>query len=197
MKDLVLIALYAFLGAAAAGLIGAGALWRLRHRSVALSVTVISAVAVTAMLAGTLAVARAMFLSPHDLKVVTLVVAMAAVVSLATALLLGRWVVAGSRALTLAARSFGDGGDFAVPGGAPPPSWPTWAGSWRRRARNSPCRAAANRRWRPPGVSWWRGSRTICGHRSPGCGRCPRRWRTGWPPTPNATSGRSAPRWTG
>jgi signal transduction histidine kinase len=42
---------------------------------------------------------------------------MAAVVSLATALLLGRSVVADSRALTLAARSFGDGGDFAAPTG--------------------------------------------------------------------------------
>ena len=42
---------------------------------------------------------------------------MAAVVSLATALLLGRWVVARSRALALAARSFGDGGDFAAPDG--------------------------------------------------------------------------------
>ena len=42
---------------------------------------------------------------------------MAAVVSLATALLLGRWVVARSRALTLAARSFGDGGDFTSPDG--------------------------------------------------------------------------------
>ena len=57
----------------------------------------VAAVAVTAMLAGTLAVAWAMFLSAHDLSVVTTVVAMAAVVSLATALLLGRWVVARSR----------------------------------------------------------------------------------------------------
>ncbi|MEV8566347.1 HAMP domain-containing sensor histidine kinase [Streptomyces sp. NPDC051322] len=119
MNDVLWIALYAFVGAAAAGLLGAVALRLLRHRSVAVSVTVISAVAVTAMLAGTLAVAWAMFLSRHDLKVVTLVVAMAAAVSLATALLLGRWVVAGSRALTLAARTFGDGGDFAAPGGAP------------------------------------------------------------------------------
>jgi signal transduction histidine kinase len=39
------------------------------------------------------------------------------VVSLATALLLGRWVVARSRALTLAARSFGDGGGFTSPVG--------------------------------------------------------------------------------
>ncbi|MER6161453.1 HAMP domain-containing sensor histidine kinase [Streptomyces sp. NPDC001868] len=117
MRDTLLIALYAFLGAGAAGLLGALVLWPLRRRSLTASLTVIVAVAVTAMLAGTLAVAWAMFLSPHDLSVVTTVVAMAAVVSLATALLLGRWVVARSRALQLAARSFGDGGDFAAPDG--------------------------------------------------------------------------------
>ncbi|MBB5118754.1 histidine kinase [Streptomyces eurocidicus] len=117
MRDVLLIALFAFLGAAAAGLLGALALRALRHRSVAVSLTVVAAVPVTAMLAGTLAVARAMFLSSHDLTVVTTVCAMAAVVSLATALLLGRWVVARSNALTLAARSFGDDGDFAAPAG--------------------------------------------------------------------------------
>jgi signal transduction histidine kinase len=118
VRDMLLIALFAFLGAAAVGLLGALTLRLLRHRSVAVSLTVVAAVAVTAMLAGTLAVAQAMFLSAHDLTVVTTVVAMAAVVSLATALLLGRWVVARSRELTLAARSFGDGGSFAAPDGA-------------------------------------------------------------------------------
>ncbi|WP_329141127.1 sensor histidine kinase [Streptomyces sp. NBC_00670] len=115
MRDTLLIVLFAFLGAAAAGLLGLGALWLLRRRSLTASVAVVAAVAVGAMLAGTLAVAQAMFLSAHDLSVVTTVVAMAAVVSLATALLLGRWVVARSRELALAARSFGDGGDFAAP----------------------------------------------------------------------------------
>ncbi|MZE75720.1 two-component sensor histidine kinase, partial [Streptomyces sp. SID5475] len=115
MTDTLLIALFAFLGAAAAGLAGALALRLLRHRSLTLSLTVVAAVAVTAMLAGTLAVAWAMFLSPHDLWVVTTVCAMAAVVSLATALLLGRWVVARSNALTLAARSFGEDGGFVPP----------------------------------------------------------------------------------
>ncbi|MEV0478379.1 sensor histidine kinase, partial [Streptomyces prunicolor] len=110
-----LIALFAFLGAAAAGVLGAGALWLLRRRSLTASVSVVAAVAVTAMLAGTLAVAQAMFLSRHDLSVVTTVVAMAAVVSLLTALLLGRWVVARSRELALAARDFGDGGDYSAP----------------------------------------------------------------------------------
>ncbi|GAB2717282.1 sensor histidine kinase [Streptomyces bullii] len=117
MRDTLLIALFAFLGAAAAGLLGALVLLLIRRRSLVASLTVVAAVAVTAMLAGTLAVAQAMFLSAHDLTVVTTVVAMAAVVSLATALLLGRWVVARSRALTLAARSFGDGGDFSAPDG--------------------------------------------------------------------------------
>ncbi|MEN8652642.1 HAMP domain-containing sensor histidine kinase [Streptomyces sp. 21So2-11] len=115
MRELLIMAAFAFLGAAAAGLLGALVLRLLRHRSVAVSLTVIAAVAVTAMLAGTLSVAQAMFLNPHDLGVVTTVIAMAAVVSLATALILGRWVVARSNALTLAARSFGDGGSFAAP----------------------------------------------------------------------------------
>ncbi|MFE2023115.1 sensor histidine kinase [Streptomyces sp. NPDC059499] len=115
MTDILLIALLAFLGAAAAGLLGALVLRLSRRRSLVVSLTVVAAVAVTAMLAGTLAVAWAMFLSPHDLTVVTTVLAMAAVVSLVTAMLLGRWVAARSRDLTLAARSFGDGGTFAPP----------------------------------------------------------------------------------
>ncbi|MGE7384385.1 sensor histidine kinase [Streptomyces sp. NPDC004126] len=115
MKDVLLMAAFAFGGAACAGLLGAVALRLLRHRSVAVSLAVVAAVAVAAMLAGTLAVAWAMFLSPHDLSVVTLVAAMAAVVSLATALLLGRWVVARGRDLARAARDFGDGGGFAAP----------------------------------------------------------------------------------
>ncbi|MFI9470524.1 sensor histidine kinase [Streptomyces sp. NPDC052492] len=117
MRDTLLIALFAFLGATSAGVLGAGVLLLIRRRSLTAHLAVVAAVAVAAMLAGTLAVARAMFLSSHDLSVVTTVVAMAAVVSLVTALLLGRWVVARSRELALAARSFGDGGEFAAPDG--------------------------------------------------------------------------------
>ncbi|MER5204159.1 HAMP domain-containing sensor histidine kinase [Streptomyces sp. NPDC002825] len=118
MKDVLLIAGFALAGAVCAGLAGALVLRLVRHRSVAVSLTVVAAVTVTAMLAGTLAVAQAMFLSAHDLWVVTVVVAMAALVSLGTALVLGRWVVARSRALARAARDFGDGGRFSAPGGA-------------------------------------------------------------------------------
>ncbi|MER6201536.1 HAMP domain-containing sensor histidine kinase [Streptomyces sp. NPDC001586] len=115
MRDLLLIALYAFLGAAGAGLLGAVALRILRRRSVAVSLAVVAAVAVSAMLAGTLAVAWAMFLSSHDLTVVTTVVAMAAAVSLGTALLLGRQVVRRIRELVGAARDFGEQGTFSAP----------------------------------------------------------------------------------
>ncbi|MGW7410893.1 sensor histidine kinase [Streptomyces sp. NPDC054863] len=120
MDDILLIALYAFLGAAGAGLLGALVLHLLRRRSIAVSLTVVAAVAVTAMLAGTLAVAQAMFLSAHDLSVVTLVVAMTAVVSLPTALLLGRRLVVHTRRLALAAREFGNGGTFVAPPGPAP-----------------------------------------------------------------------------
>jgi len=115
VRDTLLIALFAFLGAAAAGLLGAFVLLLIRRWSLTAHLAVVAGVGVAAMLAGTLAVARAMFLSAHDLSVVTTVVAMAAVVSTVTALLLGRWVVARSRELALAARSFGDGGSFAAP----------------------------------------------------------------------------------
>ncbi len=55
MRDTFLIALYAFAGAAATGLAGAGALRLLRRRSLTASLTVVAAVGVVAMLAGTLA----------------------------------------------------------------------------------------------------------------------------------------------
>ncbi|MER6252124.1 HAMP domain-containing sensor histidine kinase [Streptomyces sp. NPDC001584] len=115
MRDFLLIAVYALLGAGAAGLLGAAALRILRRRSVAVSLAIVAAVAVSAMLAGTLTVAWAMFLSSHDLVVVTMVVATAAAVSMATALLLGRQVVRGCRELVGAARVFGEEGTFAAP----------------------------------------------------------------------------------
>ncbi|MGW7317194.1 sensor histidine kinase [Streptomyces sp. NPDC054854] len=115
MRDLLLIALYALLGACAVGLLGAAALRVLRRRSIAVSLAVVAAVAVSAMLAGTLTVAWAMFLSSHDLAVVTTVVAMAAAVSLATALLLGRQVVRRCRELVRAAGDFGEAGTFTAP----------------------------------------------------------------------------------
>jgi signal transduction histidine kinase len=122
VRDPLIIALYAAAGAAVAALLGGYALRLVRHRSLAVSLAVVAAVTVAAMLTGTLSVAWAMFLSSHDLRVVVLVCAEAAVVSLAVAVLLGRRVVAGSRALTAATRALGDGdglAPFAPPAGTP------------------------------------------------------------------------------
>ncbi|MEU6971928.1 HAMP domain-containing sensor histidine kinase [Kitasatospora aureofaciens] len=115
MKDLLLIALFAALGAGGAGLLGWAAVRLLRRRSLALALFCVAAVTVLAVTSGTFAVAQAMFLSRHDLGVVITVLAMASVVSLATAALLGRQVVAGGRALTAAARTVGSDTGFTAP----------------------------------------------------------------------------------
>ncbi|EST24946.1 hypothetical protein N566_24765, partial [Streptomycetaceae bacterium MP113-05] len=86
-----------------------------RRRSVLVALAVPAVVAVAAMLAGTLTVAWAMFLSPHDLAVVTTVCAVAAATSTTTALVLGRRVAGGHRRLEEAARAFGEGEDFRMP----------------------------------------------------------------------------------
>ncbi|MFE3580917.1 sensor histidine kinase [Streptomyces vinaceus] len=114
-QDLLLTALHALGGALAAGLLGAAALRAVRHRSAAVSLAVVAAASAATVLAGMLAVARATFLSWHDLAVVTTVVAVAAVVSFALALLPGRWMAARGSALALAARSFGEDGSFDAP----------------------------------------------------------------------------------
>ncbi|MFJ9950236.1 sensor histidine kinase [Kitasatospora sp. NPDC091207] len=115
MKDLLLIALFAGLGATGAGLLGWLAVRLLRRRSMALSLFCVAVVTVLAVTSGTFAVAQAMFLSGHDLGVVITVLGMASVVSLLTAALLGRQVVAGSRALTAAARTVGSDTGFTAP----------------------------------------------------------------------------------
>ncbi|MCC9307778.1 HAMP domain-containing histidine kinase [Kitasatospora sp. RB6PN24] len=115
MKNLLLIALLAALGAGGAALPGWAAVRWLRRRSVALSLFCVAAVTVLAVTSGTFAVAQAMFLSQHDLGVVITVLAMASVVALGIAALLGRQVVAGSRALATAARTVGSDTGFTAP----------------------------------------------------------------------------------
>ncbi|MGP3972165.1 sensor histidine kinase [Streptomyces sp. 6N223] len=121
MRDLPLIALYAAAGTAVVGAAGGLVLAAVRRRSVAVSLAVLIAVTVGAMLAGTLSVAWAMFLSAHDLAVVVTVGLVGALASTITALLLGRWVIGAHRALERSARALGQGGAFAAPA-APMPA---------------------------------------------------------------------------
>src|ERR1700728_3901687 len=93
----------------AVGLAGMLVIRLLRRASLRLSIQAIGAVPVLAIVAGTLASAKAMFLSQHDLGVVVMVCIVAGIVAFAFSWLLGRQVESGSAALRLAARSLGDG----------------------------------------------------------------------------------------
>ena len=90
MRDLLLIFAAALAGALAVGGLGAGALWLLRGRSIMAHIWVLIAVVVGSVTAGVVVIARAMFLSTHDLQVVLITVAAGAVVSVAVGWLFGR-----------------------------------------------------------------------------------------------------------
>ncbi|GID90648.1 sensor histidine kinase [Amorphoplanes digitatis] len=90
MTDLLLIGLYALIAGAAVGAVGALVLRLLRRRSIAVHICVLLAVTVVAVVAGVATVAWAMFLSAHDLQVVLLTVAAAALVSLGVGAVFGR-----------------------------------------------------------------------------------------------------------
>ncbi len=94
MTDLLLIGLYALVAGAAVAVVGALVLRLLRRRSIAVHICVLLAVTVLAVVAGVVAVARAMFLSAHDLQVVLMTVAAAALVSLGVGAVFGRRLAA-------------------------------------------------------------------------------------------------------
>lgn len=94
MRDLALIFGAALAAALGVGLFGALTLRLLRRRSITVHVCVLLTITVVAVVAGVVVVAQAMFLSPHDLQVVLLTVAAAAVVSLGVGWYFGRRLAA-------------------------------------------------------------------------------------------------------
>jgi signal transduction histidine kinase len=102
----------------AVGLMGMGVIRLLRRAPLRLSIQVSGAIVVLAVVAGTLGTAEAMFLSPHDLRVVIMVCMVAAVVAVGFGCLIGQQLQAGSLALGQAARSLGDeDGGYRSPAG--------------------------------------------------------------------------------
>ncbi|HEY1484894.1 MAG TPA: ATP-binding protein [Micromonosporaceae bacterium] len=94
MHDLLSMFALALAGAAGVAIIGALVHRMLRGRSIVVHICLLLAVSVFGMLAGVALVAKAMFLSKHDLRVLLIVVAMSAVVSLAMGVWLGRRLAA-------------------------------------------------------------------------------------------------------
>jgi len=105
--------------ALAAAVLGALVLRRLRSRSLTGLLLTAVCTALVGVVAGAAATGQAMFLSGHDLRVMLLVVAAAAVVGLAGAVVLARSAVAGTRALAHAATGLA-GGTYESPSAALP-----------------------------------------------------------------------------
>ncbi|MFJ5212402.1 sensor histidine kinase [Streptomyces nigra] len=109
MRDTFFIALYAAKGVGVSGVLGTAVLRLLRRRSITLFLSAVVVVPVGAVLGGTIFVFRGILLSDYDVRVVSVVCATAAVVSLAVAVGLGRGVVKGARVLADSTRALGDG----------------------------------------------------------------------------------------
>lgn len=94
MRDEALILAMALGGALVVSVPGVVLLRAWRHRTIVVHICGLVAIAVLSLLAGIVAVAQGMFISPHDLEVLMIVVAMSGILSLAVAFLLGRRLAA-------------------------------------------------------------------------------------------------------
>ncbi|MGC4111492.1 MAG: HAMP domain-containing sensor histidine kinase [Nocardioides sp.] len=112
--DQVVIVLTTAAWSGGVGLAGGLVVWMLRRASVRWLTVAIATTAVLAVVAGTVATSRAMFLSGHDLGVITLVAAVAGLVALVFALAVGSALARWSRQLRDEARRFGESGDFVA-----------------------------------------------------------------------------------
>ena len=118
MSPQIQVVLIAAACTSAVGLLGIGVMRLLRRASLRLSLQAGSAVAVLAIVAGTLGTAETMFISPHDLGVMVMVCVVAGIVAFGFCWLLGRQVETSSTALRHAARSLGhEAGGFRSPAG--------------------------------------------------------------------------------
>lgn len=114
LLDLLVIIAIAFGCALAIGALGLLALHLLRRRSLSLQLCIVVLASVSSLAAGVLAVASAMYISPHDLLVVVAVVLVAAVVSIGVALVLGLRIARTGDELRRITHEIGDGAVVTV-----------------------------------------------------------------------------------
>ena len=106
--DLLVIVGVAALAALVVGAIGLALVWLVRRRSFRWQLAVVAIVPLAGAIAGATAVARMMFLSHHDLLVMTVVTAVSAVVAIGVALVVGMATARWSEALRAQVRGFGE-----------------------------------------------------------------------------------------
>ena len=119
MSDQATVVMIAAGWSAAVGAAGLAVAWLLRRGSLRWLPLGVALVAVTAVIAGIVGTARAMFLSAHDFHVVLIVALVAGIVAVLFAMLVGSTVVRWSRSLRDDARRFGESGTFESAGGGP------------------------------------------------------------------------------
>ncbi|MDE0774711.1 HAMP domain-containing sensor histidine kinase [Nocardioides sp.] len=107
--------IYAGLAASGVGLVGMGAGYLLRHRSIRWQLGLVAVVAVLSVLAGVMALANRMLISDRDLNAITLVVGVSAVAATIVAGALGAALVRWSEALQAGVRSLGRGSTYVAP----------------------------------------------------------------------------------
>ena len=110
--DQVVIVLTTAAWSGGVGVAGGAVVWMGRRASVRWHTVAVATTAVLAVVAGTVATSRAMFLSSHDLGVVSLVAAVASVVAILFALAVGSALARWSRELRDEAQRFGESGSF-------------------------------------------------------------------------------------
>ena len=111
-SDQLQILLVASSCAVGVGVVGLGVAWAIRQRSIFWQLALIVGVAIGSVLAGVVAIARLMFISPHDRGVVTLVSVASGVVALLVAVAVGAALARWSEALRLDARRLDTHGSF-------------------------------------------------------------------------------------
>ena len=117
--DLLSIVLVAAAGAAVVAVLGLVALRLLRRRSLRLQLVLVAMVPVLGAYAGATAVARLMFISAHDLLVMSVVTSVAAAVAVGVALLVGVAISRWSESLREQVRGIGEARSRPVRDGGP------------------------------------------------------------------------------
>lgn len=116
-RDLLTVLMLTVSSSLATGLVGLVALRVSRHRPVTLVLVLAALVPVLAVAVAIAVNVKAMFISVHDSQVMVAALCTALVMAVALAVLVGRWLVAGSRALGRGLRVLGvEDGPLAVPG---------------------------------------------------------------------------------
>jgi signal transduction histidine kinase len=119
VSDQTAVVLIAAAWSGAVGVVGLLVARLLRRASLRWLPLGVALVAVTAVVAGVIGTARAMFLSGHDFHVVLTVLLVAGVVAVGFAMLVGATVVRWSASLREDARRFGESGRFESRSGGP------------------------------------------------------------------------------